>query len=63
MQKSAIRQTISIALAAVIAVALFAFPAAASELSQVYFGRRRAAYALPGRDGETNRDIHIVHDA
>ena len=40
MQKSAIRQTISIALAAVIAVALFAFPAAASELSQDEIDRK-----------------------
>ena len=50
MQKSAIRQTISIALAAVIAVALFAFPAAASELSQDEIDRIMSMRAAPYRE-------------
>ena len=51
MQKGAIRQTISIALAAVIAVALFAFsPAAASELSQDEIDRIMSMRAAPYRE-------------
>ena len=50
MLKSAIRQTKSIALAAVIAVALFAPPAAASELSQDEIDRIMSMRAAPYRE-------------